>query len=517
MRSACDAATRRSSTACSPSASTWASTRSPSAWASGPGAASVPARAGSACRPATSTRGCSSPWPSPSWPDGCATRPAAARRANGSSFSFHSPPSCCSSPASSRSASCEPLVDPDEGRRAVAVRRRARRLLRHRRVRRVGPTPRRPERRGDRDARRAGRVRDPGRDPRGLPDRPLHARHRQPHADAPRRVARPPRRGVAAGACSSTRRLASQAPGRRSAPSRTPMTRSPPPAAEPTRRPTVSLPPVTIEITPADVDACVETLRDLIRIPSVNPPGGGADVAAGRDPTGGETAAATLLRGAAHRGGHRGRGARAGARARQLLRAAARHRRGSRTAAHPAQRTSTWCRSTPRRGPHDPFGAELIDGVIWGRGAVDMKDMLAMELSALLALHRSGAERRRDVILAARRRRGGGRRVRRAALGPDADPSCSPDAAGRPAAAALNEVGGYPIHLGGRRLPPSRSPRRASSGPGSRATGTPGHGSMPHADNPTVKLARAITRLADAPKPVRLDPGRPVLPRQRWA
>ena len=29
---------------------------------------------------------------------------------------------------------------------------------------------------------------------------------------------------------------------------------------------------------------------------------------------------------------------------------------------------------------HDPFGGELIDGVIWGRGAVDMKDMLAMEL-----------------------------------------------------------------------------------------------------------------------------------------
>ncbi|MDP9272639.1 MAG: hypothetical protein M3O93_03770, partial [Chloroflexota bacterium] len=39
-------------------------------------------------------------------------------------------------------------------------------------------------------------------------------------------------------------------------------------------------------------DAVVEHLRTLIRIPSVNPPDGGPDLAAGRDPRGGETAAA---------------------------------------------------------------------------------------------------------------------------------------------------------------------------------------------------------------------------------
>src|SRR5688572_32550523 len=41
-----------------------------------------------------------------------------------------------------------------------------------------------------------------------------------------------------------------------------------------------------------DLDACVEHLRGLIRIPSVNPPDGGPDVAAGLDPRGGEAAAA---------------------------------------------------------------------------------------------------------------------------------------------------------------------------------------------------------------------------------
>jgi succinyl-diaminopimelate desuccinylase len=38
---------------------------------------------------------------------------------------------------------------------------------------------------------------------------------------------------------------------------------------------------------------------------------------------------------------------------------------------------------------HDPFGAEIVDGVLWGRGAVDMKSGLAAMLGALLAIHRS--------------------------------------------------------------------------------------------------------------------------------
>jgi acetylornithine deacetylase/succinyl-diaminopimelate desuccinylase-like protein len=34
----------------------------------------------------------------------------------------------------------------------------------------------------------------------------------------------------------------------------------------------------------------------------------------------------------------------------------------------------------------DPFGAELVDGVVWGRGAIDMKNMVAMELAVMLRL-----------------------------------------------------------------------------------------------------------------------------------
>ncbi|HET8879918.1 MAG TPA: M20/M25/M40 family metallo-hydrolase, partial [Arthrobacter sp.] len=48
----------------------------------------------------------------------------------------------------------------------------------------------------------------------------------------------------------------------------------------------------------------------------------------------------------------------------------------------------------------DPFGAELKDGLIWGRGAVDMKDMDAMILSVLRDFARTGRKPKRDIIFA---------------------------------------------------------------------------------------------------------------------
>src|SRR6185436_15551709 len=53
---------------------------------------------------------------------------------------------------------------------------------------------------------------------------------------------------------------------------------------------------------------------------------------------------------------------------------------------------------------HDPFGAELHDGYVWGRGAIDMKHMAAMSacVMALLARHvAEGGRLERDVIFAA--------------------------------------------------------------------------------------------------------------------
>src|SRR5688500_15409771 len=243
-----------------------------------------------------------------------------------------------------------------------------------------------------------------------------------------------------------------------------------------------------------DLDACVEHLRGLVRIPSVNPPDGGAEVAAGRDPRGGEAAAARScaeVRGGAGPPGDviertRGRGS-----------CVARLQADGPTTGPPLILLShldvvpvdaeSWSR--------DPFGGELIDGVVWGRGAVDMKNMVAMELAVMLALRRSRVDLRRDVIFAAvADEEAGGEHGARGLV--EQRPELFHDADGRAASAALNEVGGYSISLGGRRFYTIQVAEKGIVWTRLRTTGAPGHASMPHGDNAAVKLAIAVTALA---------------------
>jgi acetylornithine deacetylase/succinyl-diaminopimelate desuccinylase-like protein len=249
-------------------------------------------------------------------------------------------------------------------------------------------------------------------------------------------------------------------------------------------------------------DEVVEHLRVLIRIPSVNPPDGGPELAAGRDPAGGETAAARycaeVLTGVGI--------------ASEVLEAAP--GRGSCFARLPATvpnpeppiillshvdvvpvEAEAWTR--------DPFGAQLVDGIVWGRGAVDMKDMVAMELGVMLALARAGGDRRRDVIFAAMAdEEAGGQFGAQHWVDQRPDLFCATD--GRPAAVALNEVGGYSMTLGDRRVYAVQVAEKGIMWIRVTATGTPGHASMPHSDNPAVKLASALSRLAEEAHPPRV-------------
>jgi acetylornithine deacetylase/succinyl-diaminopimelate desuccinylase-like protein len=242
-----------------------------------------------------------------------------------------------------------------------------------------------------------------------------------------------------------------------------------------------------------DLDACIDHLRDLIRIPSVNPPGL-IDGAAGRDSRGGETMAArycsAVLAGAGIESeiveAVPGRGS-----------CIARLRATGPATLPPLILLShldvvpvdveSWSR--------DPFGGELVDGVIWGRGAVDMKDMVAMELAVMLALSRSGAELRRDVIFAAVADEEAGGEAGARPLVEDR-PELLHDAQGRAGAAAINEVGGYSMTLNDRRFYTIQVAEKGIAWTRMRTTGTPGHASMPHDDNPALKLARAATAVA---------------------
>ncbi len=54
----------------------------------------------------------------------------------------------------------------------------------------------------------------------------------------------------------------------------------------------------------------------------------------------------------------------------------------------------------PKKWTHPPFAAEIHDGFVWGRGAIDMKNMVAMEVIALTLIQRLGLELKRDLIFA---------------------------------------------------------------------------------------------------------------------
>jgi acetylornithine deacetylase/succinyl-diaminopimelate desuccinylase-like protein len=248
---------------------------------------------------------------------------------------------------------------------------------------------------------------------------------------------------------------------------------------------------------------CVEHLRALIRIPSVNPPGEPAS-AAGRDSTGGEAAAARYCAEVLTAAGVQA----------EVLEAVP--GRGSCFARLPATvpdpepplillshidvvpvDAESWSR--------DPFGGELIDGEIWGRGACDMKEMVAMELAVMLELRRSGAKLRRDVIFAAMADEEAGGTAG-ALHWVRERPDLFADAAGRPAVAALNEVGGYSMVVGGRRVYTIQVAEKGIIWTRMRATGTPSHGSMPAPDNAAIKLAAAVTNLARSPRRARVIP-----------
>jgi acetylornithine deacetylase/succinyl-diaminopimelate desuccinylase-like protein len=260
---------------------------------------------------------------------------------------------------------------------------------------------------------------------------------------------------------------------------------------------------VSVEIGSADVEACVDHLRALIQIPSVNPPGT-PEGAAGRDSTGGETAAAAYCAEVLSAAGIPA----------EVLESVP--GRGSCFARLPATVSdpqpplvllshldvvpvdaNAWSR--------DPFGGELVDGVVWGRGAVDMKQMVAMELSIILSLHRSGADRNRDVIFAAVADEEAGGAFG-AAHWVRERPDLFSGADGQPAAAALNEVGGYSMTIGGRRVYTVQVAEKGVVWTRMRSTGTPGHGSMPHPDNAAIKLAEAVTLLSAAKRPGRVTP-----------
>jgi acetylornithine deacetylase/succinyl-diaminopimelate desuccinylase-like protein len=145
----------------------------------------------------------------------------------------------------------------------------------------------------------------------------------------------------------------------------------------------------------------------------------------------------------------------------------------------------------PRTWTRDPFGGELVDGEVWGRGAVDMLNLTASQAVALKALARRGWRPRGTLVyLACADEEAGG------ALGAGHVVKRHWDAL--KADYLLTENGGtvsahgdalnVTVHVGEKGVAWRRL----------RVKGTPGHGSMPYgSDNALVKAAHVVTRLAE--------------------
>jgi len=149
--------------------------------------------------------------------------------------------------------------------------------------------------------------------------------------------------------------------------------------------------------------------------------------------------------------------------------------------------------------PVDPFGAELKDGYIWGRGSKDDKPVLAANLMTMLLLKRRGVPLDRDVIFLA-------------------ESAEEADTTGAGINFMVREHfdtidAEFAITEGGGATQDGSAVTRVSLGTAEKlpararlvATGTAGHGSVPRLDNPLLHLAAALDKLGRWQTPMRLN------------
>ncbi|MCY7344337.1 MAG: M20/M25/M40 family metallo-hydrolase [Pseudonocardia sp.] len=139
-----------------------------------------------------------------------------------------------------------------------------------------------------------------------------------------------------------------------------------------------------------------------------------------------------------------------------------------------------------------PFSGAVQDGYVWGRGAVDMKDMVAMTLAVARRFARDGVVPPRDIVFAfladeeAGGRYGAGWLVQNR---PDLFEGCTE---------AVGEVGGFSLTFAeDRRVYLIETAEKGIAWMRLRARGRPGHGSFLHEDNAVTKVAEAVARLGN--------------------
>ena len=153
----------------------------------------------------------------------------------------------------------------------------------------------------------------------------------------------------------------------------------------------------------------------------------------------------------------------------------------------------------PKAWTYDPFAAEVADGCVWGRGAVDMLDMDAMVLSVFRDRLRTGRKPPRDVVLAFVADEEAGGTFGASWLvdhHPELFEGCTE---------AISEVGGFSLSVDDDvRLYMIETAQKGMGWMRLTAEGTAGHGSMLTTDNAVTELCDAVARLGRHQFPMHL-------------
>ena len=150
----------------------------------------------------------------------------------------------------------------------------------------------------------------------------------------------------------------------------------------------------------------------------------------------------------------------------------------------------------PDEWTYPPFGGEIHDGYVWGRGALDMKDLVTVELVTFLLVKRHNIPLKRDLILlAVADEENMGHFGARWMLENHRDKI--------DAEYVINE-GGRGARLNGREFYLVSTAEKGYGDLRLTARGTAGHSAMPRGENPVVTISRALAALDDYQPPYRL-------------
>ena len=149
---------------------------------------------------------------------------------------------------------------------------------------------------------------------------------------------------------------------------------------------------------------------------------------------------------------------------------------------------------------HPPFEGKLVDGFVWGRGALDMKGGVAMMLAAFLRAKAEGAKLPGDVVLVI---------VSDEEAGGDDGAlflvEQHPELF-RGIRYAIGEFGGFSLYVGKKRFYPIMIAEKQICWMKVTARGQGGHGSMPVRGGAMAKLSHFLSKLDENPMPIHITP-----------